>query len=55
VDYVTFMKVERSAYLGLRFDLVYSVWLVFALAMTIRHAAIAWRAVTGRGIARGAA
>jgi len=55
VDYVTFMKVERSAYLGLRFDIVYSVYLIFAVAMIIRHAAIAWRAVTGRGIARGAA
>jgi TRAP-type C4-dicarboxylate transport system permease small subunit len=48
VDYVTFMKVERSAYLGIRFDLLYSVYLVFAVAMIIRHAAIAWRAVTGR-------
>lgn len=55
VDYVTFMKVERSAYLGIRFDLLYSVYLIFAVAMIIRHAAIAWRAVTGRGIARGAA
>ncbi|CAH0202216.1 TRAP transporter small permease [Roseomonas sp. CECT 9278] len=50
VDYVTFMKVERSAYLGLRFDVVYSVWLIFAVAMIIRHAAIAWRSITGRGI-----
>jgi TRAP-type C4-dicarboxylate transport system permease small subunit len=48
VDYVTFMKVERSAYLGIRFDLLYSVWLIFAVAMIIRHAAIAWRAVMGR-------
>lgn len=55
VDYVTFMKVERSAYLGIRFDILYSVWLVFALAMIIRHAVIAWRAVTGRRIAGTAA
>jgi TRAP-type C4-dicarboxylate transport system permease small subunit len=47
-DYVTFMKVERSAYLGIRFDILYSVYLVFAVAMIIRHAVIAWRAVTGR-------
>lgn len=53
VDYVTFMKVERSAYLGIRFDLLYSVYLIFAVAMIIRHAAVAWRAVTGRRIARG--
>ncbi len=48
VDYVTFMKVERSAYLGIRFDVLYSVYLIFAVAMIIRHAVIAWRAVTGR-------
>ncbi|MDO9499776.1 TRAP transporter small permease [Falsiroseomonas sp.] len=47
-DYVTFMKVERSAYLGIRFDILYSVWLIFAVAMIIRHAAIAWRALAGR-------
>jgi C4-dicarboxylate transporter, DctQ subunit len=47
-DYVTFMKVERSAYLGIRFDILYSVYLIFAVAMIIRHAVIAWRAVTGR-------
>ena len=53
-DYVTFMKVERSTYLGLRFDWLYSVYLVFAVAMIIRHAMIAWRAVAGRprGVAR---
>lgn len=55
VDYVTFMKVERSAYLGIRFDILYSVWLIFAVAMIIRHAAIAWRAATGRRLARGTA
>lgn len=48
VDYVTFMKVERSAYLGIRFDLLYSVYLIFAVAMIIRHAATVWRAATGR-------
>jgi len=48
VDYVTFMKVERSAYLGIRFDILYSVYLVFAVAMIIRHAAMAWRCIRGR-------
>ncbi len=47
-DYVTFMKVERSAYLGVRFDWLYSIYLVFAVAMIIRHAVIAFRAATGR-------
>jgi len=47
-DYVAFMKVEKSTYLGIRFDWLYSVYLVFAVAMIIRHAWIAWRAATGR-------
>jgi TRAP-type C4-dicarboxylate transport system permease small subunit len=53
-DYVTFMKVEKTAYLGLRFDYVYAVYLVFAVAQIVRHALIVWRSVTGRGVARGA-
>lgn len=50
-DYVTFMKVERSTYLGLRVDLLFSVYLVFAVAMIVRHAWIVWRSVArgGRG------
>lgn len=47
-DYVTFMKVEKSAYLGIRFDWLYSVYLVFAVAMIIRYGWIVWRAATGR-------
>jgi len=47
VDYVTFMKVEKAAYLGIRFDYLYSVYIVFAVAMIVRHGAIAWRALRG--------
>lgn len=47
-DYVTFMKVEKSAYLGIRFDWLYSVYLVFAVAMIIRHGWIVLTAATGR-------
>ena len=50
VDYVTFMKVEKSAYLGIRFDWLYSVYLVFAVAQIVRHAMIVWRSVTGRAL-----
>lgn len=46
-DYVAFMRIERSAYLGIRMDWAFSVWLVFAVAMIIRHAAMLWRAVRG--------
>ena len=53
VDYVTFMKVEKSAYLGIRFDILYSVYLVFAVATIVRHAAIVWRSLTGRPVGFG--
>jgi TRAP-type C4-dicarboxylate transport system permease small subunit len=34
--YVTFMKVEKSSYLGIRMDLMYSIYLVFAVAVIAR-------------------
>lgn len=34
--YVTFMKVEKSSYLGVRMDLMYSIYIVFALAVIAR-------------------
>jgi len=48
-DYVTFMKVEKSAYLRLRFDWLYAIYIVFAVAMIVRHLWIGWTAVFGRG------
>jgi len=47
VDYVTFMKVESSAYLKIRFDYLYSIYVVFAVAMIVRYIWIAWQAVCG--------
>ncbi|MBK9702394.1 MAG: TRAP transporter small permease subunit [Betaproteobacteria bacterium] len=35
--YVTFMKVESTSYLNIRFDLLYSVYLVFAAAIVVRY------------------
>jgi TRAP-type C4-dicarboxylate transport system permease small subunit len=35
-DYVTFMKVEKSSYLGVRMDVMYSIYIVFALAVIAR-------------------
>jgi len=32
-SYVTFMKVEKSSYLGIRMDIMYSIYLVFAVAV----------------------
>jgi C4-dicarboxylate transporter, DctQ subunit len=46
-DYVTFMKREHTAYLQMRFDILYSVYVIFALAVIVRHIRIAWCAVKG--------
>ncbi|HSH88722.1 MAG TPA: TRAP transporter small permease subunit [Ramlibacter sp.] len=35
-SYVTFMKVEKSSYLGLRMDLTYSIYIVFLVAVIAR-------------------
>lgn len=35
--YVTFMKVEKSSYLHIRMDWMYSIYLIFALAIIVRY------------------
>ena len=46
-NYVAFMKSEHTAYLHLRLDLMYSVYVIFALACIVKQAYIAWRAIIG--------
>ncbi len=48
VDYVTFMKVETSAYLKIRFDLLFSVYVIFAVAIIVRYVWLCARAVWGK-------
>ena len=36
-DYVTFMKVEKSSYLKIRMDWLFSIYLVFAVAVIARY------------------
>jgi TRAP-type C4-dicarboxylate transport system permease small subunit len=49
ISYVTFMKVESSSYLKIRLDLLYSVYVVFAVAVIVRYA---WAMVSAvRGVA----
>jgi TRAP-type C4-dicarboxylate transport system permease small subunit len=45
--YVAFMSRERSAYLGMRLDVMYSIYLAFALACIVRQLRVAWRAWKG--------
>lgn len=47
VDYVTFMKVQSSSYLKIRFDLLFSIYVIFAAATIVRYVWLAWRALRG--------
>ena len=48
VDYVTFMKVEKTAYLKIRFDWLYSIYILFVIAVIVRYLWLSWQAVFGR-------
>ena len=45
--YVIFMKREHSAYLHMRFDYLYSIYLIFAVACIVKHARLAWHGIRG--------
>jgi TRAP-type C4-dicarboxylate transport system permease small subunit len=45
--YVAFMRREHSAYLGMRFDVLYSIYVLFAVVCIARQARVAWRAWHG--------
>ena len=37
VSYVSFMKVEKTSYLKIRFDYLFSIYLIFAIAVIVRY------------------
>jgi TRAP-type C4-dicarboxylate transport system permease small subunit len=45
--YVVFMKREHSAYLHMRFDALYSIYLIFAVASIVRHGLLVWDGIMG--------
>ncbi|MFA7438874.1 TRAP transporter small permease [Castellaniella sp.] len=47
-DYVTFMKIEKSAYLGIRFDWLYSIYLIFVIAILVRYLWLSWQVLHGK-------
>ena len=51
LDYVTFMKVEKTAYLKIRFDRLYSIYVLFAAAIIVRYAWILWDLARGKALA----
>jgi C4-dicarboxylate transporter, DctQ subunit len=46
--YVTFMKVEKSSYLKIRMDWLYSIYLIFLLAIIARYLWLLSRLVRGK-------
>ncbi|HEX2545973.1 MAG TPA: TRAP transporter small permease subunit [Ramlibacter sp.] len=46
-EYVAFMKVEKSSYLGVRMDVTYSIYIVFVVAVVLRALRTLVRAVRG--------
>lgn len=48
LDYVLFMKVQATAYLDIRFDLLYLIYPIFAGAVIVRYVWLLWNAWRGR-------
>jgi len=47
VKYVTFMKVESSSYLKIRLDILFSIYVVFVVAVIVRYSWSAWTKLRG--------
>ena len=47
-DFVTFMKIERSGTLGIRLDYIFSVYIIFAVAVLVRYALYTYQIARGR-------
>ena len=41
------MKREHTAYLHMRLDAMYSVYVIFVVACVVKQALVAWRAIVG--------
>jgi C4-dicarboxylate transporter, DctQ subunit len=51
VDFITFKKIRNSDILGIRMDLIFSVYLLFLAAIVIGYAIRAWRLFKGESLA----
>lgn len=49
VDYITFMKIQSTAYLKIRFDWLFSIYVIFAIAVVCRYTWLLWKAIRGNG------
>lgn len=48
ISYVTFMKVENASYIGVRLDYLFSIYIIFAVAIIVRYVYLAWQAIRGK-------
>ena len=48
LDYIGFMKVEKTAYLKIRFDWLYSIYGIFAIATIVRQLWLGYQAIWGK-------
>lgn len=49
-SYVTFMKVEKTSYLKIPFDWLFSAYIVFLVAVLARYAWLTWHLVRGEEV-----
>ncbi len=47
LDYVTFMKVQKTAYMHIRFDWLYSIYAIFVVAIIVRYIWLSWQVLRG--------
>lgn len=47
IDYITFYKIKKSPTLGIRLDVVFSVYALFAIAVIVRSGLELWRLLRG--------
>lgn len=48
VKYVSFMKVEKTSYLKIPFDWLYSIYVLFLVAVIVRYLWILWHLLRGK-------
>ncbi len=47
-DWISFMKIERTPVIGLRYDYLYSIFLIFCIAVIVRSALRVWKLLSPR-------
>jgi TRAP-type C4-dicarboxylate transport system permease small subunit len=46
-SYVRFLKVERAAYMPIRLDFLYSIYVIFVVAAIVRYSLVVYKALRG--------